>query len=75
VATFTYRVFTAPGTNASKIGETYAAFDGVSWRNAMDKCDDDGSGRVFLDMADETAAEMVSTAMETDDDVIRYTEL
>ncbi len=68
---FTIRVTTAPGTNASAIGESYAGH-GCSWRNSIDRCDSDGCGRVFLDCEDEATHEFVCTLLENDDSVTRY---
>jgi hypothetical protein len=68
----TIRVRTAPGTNASRIGERYGGLDGVAWRNSVDRCDSDGCGRVFLDCEDEETAEYVRQQLEDDDDVKSY---
>ncbi len=71
----TFRVTTAPCTNASAIGEVYAAYDGVSWRHSIDSCDDSGNGRLFLDCQDEDTAELVATALDDDTAIVAYTEL
>jgi hypothetical protein len=68
----TIRVVTAAGTNASRIGDGYGGYDGVTWRNSVDRCDSDGHGRVFLDCDDEGTAEFVREQLEQDDDVISY---
>jgi len=62
----TIRVVTKSGTNASKIGEAYGSIDGVAWRNAVDWCDIDGCGRVFLDCDDEDTAKHVFELLDTD---------
>jgi hypothetical protein len=64
--TTTIRVYTAAGTNASDIGESLAC-EGVMWRNAVDGCDSDGGGRVFLDCDDAETAAYVSAALECDE--------
>lgn len=64
----TIRVITRPGTNASSIGESHA-WDGTSWRNATDKCDADGCGRLFIDCDTEETAEYLRGQLENDDRV------
>lgn len=68
----TIRVTTAPGTNASSIGETYGSHDGVAWRNSVDRCDSSGHGRVFLDCDDEDTADYIEEQMKADADVVSY---
>jgi hypothetical protein len=68
----TLRVRTAPGTNASEIGDVYSHYPGVKWRNSVDGCDSDGGGRVFLDCADEDTIDFVCEQMDEDDRVTSY---
>lgn len=67
----TVRVVTAPGTNASRVGESYR-YEGVTWRNSVDGCDSDGCGRVFLDCGGEETAAFVRDQMDNDDRVMKY---
>ena len=68
----TIRVITAPGTRASKVGEVYASYSGVSWGNSVDRVDDDGCGRVFLTCDDDEVAEYVREMLENDEAVTYY---
>lgn len=65
-------VTTCGGTNSSLLGDAYAAYDGVSWRNSVDNCDSDGNGRVFLDCDCEESAEYVAEQLDADDRVVSY---
>lgn len=67
----TIKVTTNAGTNASEIGDAHAC-DGVAWRNAVDGCDSDGRGRVFIDCDDEATAEYVRDQLDGDDRVASY---
>lgn len=67
----TIRVYTAPGTNASEVGEVFASLGG-EWRNSVDQCDSDGAGRVFIDCPDRETADYITTQMEDDDRVQLY---
>jgi hypothetical protein len=71
--TVTIRVTTAPGTNASKLGDVYGHFEGVAWRNSVDRCDSDGCGRVFLDCDDANTADFIESELDNDDRVKSYT--
>ncbi len=62
----------APETNAGKIGDVYAAFDGVSWNNSLDNCDNDGNGRVFLVCDSTEVVEFVCEQLDADDRIVRY---
>ncbi len=68
---FSIRVVTAAGENASSIGESYSR-DGVTWRNAVDGCDSDGCGRVFIDCESEEIASDVTYDMDGDDRIQSY---
>ena len=70
----TIKVTTAPGTNASEVGQVYGAFDGVSWRNSVDACDADGCGRVFLDCDDYATVQDICERLEVDDRIRSYVE-
>lgn len=70
----TLRLTTAAGTNASSIGETYAAYDGVNWRDSVDSCDSNGNGRVFLDCKSAEVAEYISEKLENDSNIVLYME-
>jgi hypothetical protein len=63
----TIRVYTAPGTNASQVADSY----GVPWRDSVDRCDSDGGGRVFLD-CDDDAVEHVVGLLHQDERVMDY---
>lgn len=65
----TIRVATMPGTNASRIGEGYAGYEGVSWRDSVDRCDSDGGGRVFLDCDSPETVNFVCDQLYADEDV------
>jgi len=66
------KLTTAAGTNASLLGDAYAGFDGVSWRNSVDNCDSDGNGRVFLECESDEVAEFVAEHLEDDDRIVAY---
>lgn len=65
-------VTTAPGTNASEVGEAYSGVFGGSWRNSVDACDSDGCGRVFIDYPTADEAEYAAGEMHDDDRVESY---
>jgi hypothetical protein len=67
----TISVVTAPGTNASTVGEAYGSI-GAAWRNSVDRCDDDGCGRVFLD-CDREAVGYICEELDADERVTNYT--
>ena len=67
----TFRIYTAPNTNASAIGERLASATQSAWRNAVDNCDNTGEGRVFLD-CDDNLAEIAMTELENDASVTAY---
>jgi hypothetical protein len=70
----TIRVVTNAGTNASAVGEAYSGMDGViRWRNAVDRCDFDDAGRVFIDCDDMETAALISDYLDGDDRVQSYT--
>jgi hypothetical protein len=68
----TIRVTTAPGTNASLIGEAYAGHDGVSWRSSVDRCDSDGCGRVFLDCDSDADFDEICKLLQDDAEITQY---
>ena len=71
----TIKVYTKPGTNASEIGSIYGASEGISWKNAVDRCNSDGTGIVFI-VVDEDAVDIdyLIDQMNEDDaiDMIEY---
>lgn len=69
----TLKIVTAASSNASQIGERYA-YEGVRWRNSVDRCDSDGCGRVFLDCKDVETAEYIINQMEDDNEVVEVSE-
>lgn len=74
----TIKVATAPGTNASQVGDAYGAYEGVSWRDAVDNCDGNGNGRVFLVVYGEDRevnACHIEDEMLDDDRVVAYERL
>lgn len=71
----TLKLTTSAGTNASLIGDAYSANDGVSWRNAIDRCDSDGNGRVFLDCDSTETADYISEQIEADDNIVAFEQL
>lgn len=74
----TIKVTTAPGTNASQVGDVYGAYEGVSWRDAVDACDANGNGRVFLVVYGEDRevnACHIEDEMLDDDRVVAYERL
>lgn len=68
----TLKLTTNAGANATRIGDAYAATEGVNWRNATDCCDSDGNGRVFLVCDSVETTELIEEMLETDDDVVSY---
>lgn len=71
----TIKVTTAPGTNASQVGDACGAYEGVSWRDAVDNCDANGNGRVFLVVYGEDRevnAAFVEEELEGDDRVVEF---
>ena len=67
----TFRVEIAAGVSASSAGEIVASVDG-SWRNAVDRCNSDGTGIVFVDCETEDDADAVEEAMEAEESVLIY---
>jgi hypothetical protein len=53
------------------LGDAHA-WEGVSWRNSVDRCDGDGCGRVFLDCEDADVADFVCEQLEADARVEKY---
>lgn len=68
----TIKVTTADGTNATEIGDAYAANAGVSFRDSVDRCDADGNGRVFLDCESDECAEFITEELENDERIVSY---
>ena len=63
----TIKVYTAAGTNASRVGESYVSDGVVAWRNAVDRVNSDGTGIVFLDVEDIAVADVLDM-LDADDD-------
>ena len=61
----TIRVYTVTGANASEVGSRYAN-ECVLWRDAVDRCNSDGTGIVFLDCYSED--ELVCLLADLDND-------
>ena len=74
MTTYTIRVITAAGTNASEVGESYTGF-GCSWRNSVDRCDSDGSGRVFIDCGSAELRDAISDELVDDDRVVGFSDI
>lgn len=68
----TLKLTTAAGTRSTMIGDSYATYDGVSWRNSVDNCDTNGAGRVYLECDDQDAADFVAEKLDVDADIVSY---
>ena len=65
------RIETAAGSIASRVGDRYTQHAGDSV-NAVDRCDADGCGRVFLEFPTAEDADAAMAAADDDDDVVSY---
>lgn len=71
---FTLKLVTASGSNATEIGEVYGAYDGVTWRDAVDNCDASGFGRVFLECEDQDTVDFVEMELQHDGRILEWSE-
>lgn len=65
-------VTTKSGTNSSRLGDAYSSYEGVRWRNAVDNCDCNGNGRVFLDCDDMDVANHISSLLDDEVGCVSY---
>lgn len=71
---FTLKLVVASGFNATRIGEVYGEYDGVTWRDAADNCDASCCGRVFLECDDQDTVDFVEMELQHDERVIEWSE-
>ena len=67
----TFKAEIAAGESASSVGEIVASVGG-SWRNAVDRCNSDGTGIVFVDCETEDDADAVAEVMDAEESVLSY---